>query len=105
MGGVPLMDIGRAIVYDPPSHIKPGSFIVIKRASYPKGFYPEQLKMYHARATGLNRCPKECKGKKGQSYRECLIECATRLGIRKKKEWMEIAGRAATAGIAAAGRT
>ncbi len=76
MGGIPLMDIGRAIVYDPPSHIKPGSFIVLKRASYPKGFYPEHLKEFNAASTGLSKCPVRCKGKKGQAYRECLIECA-----------------------------
>ncbi|MEM3905636.1 MAG: hypothetical protein QXQ95_08695 [Thermofilum sp.] len=89
MPGIPIRDIDRIIVYRAPPHIKSG-FFGIKRASYPKGYFPPHLQKYKASLTGLNECPTYCFGKKGQSYRKCLIECAKDLDAfkeaRAKKE-------------------
>lgn len=79
MAGIPFAEIGRAIAYRPPAHIKPGSILVFKRPSFEKGEFPAHLKPY---AGQIKKCPVECKGRKGQAYRECLIKCAA---VTKKK--------------------
>ncbi|MHA1827096.1 MAG: hypothetical protein ACTSX6_00460 [Candidatus Heimdallarchaeaceae archaeon] len=83
MGAIPLSEVGKAIVYDAPSHST--HVAQIKKASYMKGEYPEHLKAYAANKTGLNKCPVECKGKTGLAYSACLRKCAERLGIKKRK--------------------
>lgn len=69
MAGIPLSDVGRAIIYLAPSTST--RLIALKRASYAKGEFPPHLQKF---AGQVKAAPKACKGKKGQSYRECLIK-------------------------------
>lgn len=71
MGAIPVTEAGRGILYDAPSTSK--HVVQLKRASYAKGEYPEHLKPF---AGQIAHCPRECKGRKGRSYAECLTECA-----------------------------
>lgn len=85
MGAIPLSEIGKAIAYDAPStstHV-----VQIKKASYPKGYFPPHLSKY---AGQIRECPVKCKGKTGQTYAACLRECASKVRkevkIKGKKE-------------------
>lgn len=71
MGAVPLGAPG--ILYDAPAHAKPGTIVVLKRPSYMKGEWPEHLRPFAGQAKA---CPVKCKGRKGQSFRLCMLECA-----------------------------
>jgi len=68
MAGIPLSQSGSAILYLAPSTST--RIVAIKRPSFAKGEFPAHLKTYAGQA---RNAPVACKGKKGQSYRECLI--------------------------------
>ncbi len=69
MAGIPLNEIGKAILYLAPTTST--RLVAIKRASFAKGETPSHLKPFLGQ---VKAAPKACKGKKGQSYRECLIK-------------------------------
>jgi hypothetical protein len=71
MGAIPLQDVGKAIAYDAPS--TSDRIVQIKRASYPKGYFPPHLKPF---AGQIRECPGQCKGKTGRGYADCLRKCA-----------------------------
>ena len=100
MPGIPISEIGKCIVYRPPSHARNPFGMYFKHPSYFKGEYPEQLKPYRGK---IAHCAKECgtdrvtgRGKhlKGQAYRLCLKACALR-EFGKMREAEEIARRQA----------
>ena len=88
MGAVKLKDVARAILYDSPTH-SPRVMPQLKTVSWDKFEYPEHLKPY---AGQIRECPTQCAGRKGSDYRNCLIDCASK--VRKPEEEKRAARRA-----------
>lgn len=76
-----MTEVGRMIVYRPPSHAKNPFGMYFKTPSYEKGEFPPQLKPY---AGQIAHCPRECKGKKGEMYRMCLKKCAASVARHRR---------------------
>ena len=83
MGAIPLSEVGKAILYTAPSTST--RVVCLKKASYPKGHFPEHLKKFAADLSGLNKCPVGCKGETGLSYSGCLRACAEKIDFKALK--------------------
>lgn len=72
MAAFAVQGVPGVIAYLRPSHARPDApLLMIKRPSYPKGFTPPHLIPFAGQA---KHAPVACKGRKAQSYRECLIK-------------------------------
>lgn len=69
------------IAYLRPSHARPDApMLMIKTPSWPKGVTPPHLKSF---AGQTRSAPGKCKGRKGQSYRLCLVRETA--GLRRSR--------------------
>ena len=72
MAAFAVQGIPGVIAYLRPSHARPDApLLMIKRPSYPKGFFPEHLRAFAGQAKAA---PRACKGRTGQGYRLCLVK-------------------------------
>lgn len=81
MAAFAVQGVPGVIAYLRPSHARPDApLLMIKRPSYPKGFFPEHLRPFAGQA---RHAPAACKGRRGQGYRECLIRETA--GLRRRR--------------------
>lgn len=77
MASFPVSGVPGAIAYLRPSHARPDRpILLVKSPSWPKGVTPPHLRTYLGQ---VREAPRTCRGRKGQSYRECLIRETARL--------------------------